>query len=153
MKQYWLAKTEPNTYSIDDLAREGTTEWYGIRNYQVRNTLRDAMRVGDEVLIYHSNVQPLGVVGIGRITSEAYADTQQFVKESPYFDPKSTQENPRWVSRDIAFVEKFPRIVTLAELQAEEVLQDMPVVKRGNRFSITPVTREEFIHIRSLAKK
>lgn len=153
MKQYWLAKTEPNTYSIDDLAQEGTTEWYGIRNYQVRNTLRDAMRVGDEVLIYHSNVQPLGVVGIGRVTSDGYADTQQFIKESPYFDPKSTQENPRWVSRDITFVEKFSRIVTLAELQAEEALRDMPVVKRGNRFSITPVTREEFRWIQALAKK
>lgn len=140
-------------YSIDDLAREGTTEWYGIRNYQVRNMLRDAMQAGDEVLIYHSNVQPLGVVGTGRVTSDSYADTQQFVKESPYFDPKSTQENPRWVSRDITFVEKFSRIVTLAELQAEEALRDMPVVKRGNRFSITPVTREEFRWIQALAKK
>lgn len=152
-KQYWLLKTEPSTYSIDDLKREKKTEWYGIRNYQVRNTLRDLMRVGDEVLIYHSNCPELGIVGTGKIVSESYPDTEQWRPESYYYDPKSKQENPTWFARDVAFGKKFPCTILLSELKQQTQLGSMTILRKGNRLSITPVSQAEFMHILTLAKK
>lgn len=153
MMQYWLCKTEPTTYSIDDLRREKKTEWYGIRNYQVRNMLRDTMEVGDRVLIYHSNCAPLGIVGLGSIVSESYPDTEQWKSTSHYFDPKSKKASPTWFARDVEFVEKFSRVITLPELKQERRLRDMLILRPGNRLSITPLTKKEFMRILTLAKK
>ncbi|MEK9173724.1 MAG: EVE domain-containing protein [Patescibacteria group bacterium] len=152
-KQYWLFKTEPSTYSIDDLKREKVTEWWGIRNYQVRNFIRDTMRSGDEALIYHSSTESIGISGRAKIVSEAYPDTQQFDKKSHYFDPKSKQESPSWLSRDVQFEEKFTQIITLAELKQQPELREMLILRPGNRLSITPLTEREFTHILTLAKK
>ena len=151
--QYWLFKTEPSTYSIDDLKREKTTEWYGIRNYQVRNFLRDAIKIGDTVLIYHSNAEEIGVVGTAVVASDAYPDTEQFKEESKYYDPKSKKENPSWLSRDISFVSQFPKIVLLADLKKEKTLKNMLILRPGNRLSITPLKEKEFKHILTLAEK
>ena len=150
--QYWLFKTEPSTYSIDDLKREKKTEWYGIRNYQVRNFLRDTIASGDQVLIYHSNTKELGVVGIAEVASDAYPDTEQFKTKSQYFDPKSKKDKPTWLSRDIKFVEKFKRVVTLDELKRHSALKNMLILRRGNRLSITPLTKNEFLYISTLAR-
>jgi predicted RNA-binding protein with PUA-like domain len=153
MKKYWLFKTEPSTYSIDDLVKEKTTEWWGIRNYQVRNMIRDDMRVGNAILFYHSNNKETGIVGLARVVSEAYPDTQQFVKQSPYFDQKSKRETPAWLARDIAFASKFPKTLLLADLRTHKKLANMRLLQKGNRLSITPVTQEEFDYILTLAKK
>ncbi len=151
-RQYWLFKTEPSTYSIDDLKREKVTEWWGIRNYQVRNFIRDTMRSGDEVLIYHSSTGDIGIAGRAEIVSDSYPDSQQFDKKSHYFDPKNKPENPSWLSRDIQFREKFRHVVTLAELKQENELQNMLILRPGNRLSITPLTKAQFTHILTLAK-
>ncbi len=151
--QYWLFKTEPSTYSIDDLKAEKTTEWYGVRNYQARNFLRDSIRKGDKVLIYHSNTKEIGVVGVAQVVSDTYPDTHQFDPKSPYFDPKSKKENPAWVSRDVRFVKKFPRILTLEELKKQPTLKEMFILRKGNRLSITPVTSKDFLYIGTLANK
>ena len=147
---YWLFKTEPATYSIDDLAKEGVTEWYGIRNYQVRNMLRDDMKPGDKVLIYHSSSKEIGIVGTAKVASKAYPDTKQFTKSSPYFDAKSKQGSPTWVSRDVVFTKKFPSILLLSELKKQKQLAAMRLLQKGNRLSITPVTKEEYTHILTL---
>ena len=141
--QYWLMKSEPSSYSIDDLKRDGVTPWDGVRNYQARNYMRDDMRVGDVVFFYASNTDPVGIVGLGRVESEPYPDATQFDTKSIYFDPKATKENPRWCLVDITFVEKFPRCITLAELKEEPALKNMPVVQKGNRLSISPVGEKE----------
>ena len=151
-QQYWLFKTEPSTYSIDDLKREKVTEWWGIRNYQVRNFIRDTMHSGDEVLIYHSSTGSIGITGRAQIASDAYPDTQQFNKKSHYFDSKSKQDAPAWLSRDIQFKEKFGEVITLAELKQEKELRDMLILRPGNRLSITPLTKAQFTHILTLAK-
>jgi predicted RNA-binding protein with PUA-like domain len=151
--QYWLFKTEPSTYSIDDLQKEKVTEWYGIRNYQVRNMLRDAMSIGDEVLIYHSSAKEIGIVGLGRVVSDSYPDTEQWKPKSHYFDPRSKKENPTWYARDLQFAEKLSRVITLAELKQEKSLQSMLILRPGNRLSITSLTKKEFTHILTLAKK
>jgi predicted RNA-binding protein with PUA-like domain len=136
---YWLFKSEPDTYSIDDLARDGTESWDGIRNYQARNMIRDDMRIGDEVFFYHSSCAVPGVAGIGKIASEAYADPTQFDPESRYYDPKSTVDEPRWMLVDLAFVRKLERVVTLAEIKELPGLEDMILTRRGNRLSVMPV--------------
>lgn len=150
--KYWLFKTEPSTYSIDDLAKEKVTEWYGIRNYQVRNMLRDDMSPGDKVLIYHSSSKEIGIIGLGKVASPAKPDSKQFDKKSPYFDTKSKKESPTWISRDVAFVKKFKDILLLEDLKKEEKLASMRLLQRGNRLSITPVSKEEYEHIYTLAK-
>jgi predicted RNA-binding protein with PUA-like domain len=152
-KHYWIFKTEPSTYSIDDLQKEKTTEWYGIRNYQARNMIRDDIGVGDTVLVYHSNTKEIGIVGLARVVSEAYPDTEQFAKQSPYFDQKSKSKTPAWLARDIAFVSKFPKTLLLADLRTHKKLANMRLLQKGNRLSITPVTQEEFDYILTLAKK
>jgi predicted RNA-binding protein with PUA-like domain len=153
MKKYWLFKTEPSTYSIEDLAREKTTEWWGIRNYQVRNMMRDDMQIGDEVLVYHSSTKEVGVVGTGHVTSAAYPDTKQFDVKNPYYDAKSKKENPTWLAVTLAFESKFSRTVLLEELRQEKPLKGMRLLQKGNRLSITQVTKEEFAHVAELAKK
>lgn len=142
MAKYWLMKSEPETYSIDDLARDRKTSWEGVRNFQARNLMKE-MKKGDLVLFYHSNANPPGVVGIAKVVREAYPDDQQFRKSSKYYDDKSTPENPRWVMVDVGFVEKFPRLVSLDELKAARGLEEMVVTRRG-RLSVQPATRKEF---------
>jgi predicted RNA-binding protein with PUA-like domain len=136
---YWLFKSEPDTYSIDNLQRDGTESWDGIRNYQARNMMRDDMRVGDKVLFYHSSCAVPGVAGIAKVASKAYADPTQFDPESPYFDPKSAADDPRWMLVDLAFVRKLKRVITLTEIKELPGLEDMILTRRGNRLSIMPV--------------
>ncbi len=140
----WLMKSEPDVYSIEDLERDGKTHWDGIRNYQARNFMRDAMEVGDMVLFYHSNAKPPGVAGLARVCSEPYADPTQFDPSSKYFDDKSTPENPRWILVDIEHVETFSHLVSLDALKAEHQLDDMLVVQRGQRLSVQPVSDDHY---------
>ncbi|MGA8053259.1 MAG: EVE domain-containing protein [Burkholderiales bacterium] len=139
--RYWLMKSEPDECSIDDLARAPgqTTPWTGVRNYQARNFMRDEMRVGDRAFFYHSSCPDPGIAGTVEIASAAYPDATQFERKSPYFDPKATRENPRWVHVDVRLLEKT-RLVPLAELRAAPELADLRILQRGNRLSITPVT-------------
>ena len=147
-KRYWLAKSEPDVYSLDDLERDGSTHWEGVRNYQARNNLR-AMKVGDEVLFYHSNAKPPGVVGIVRVCREAYPDLSQFDGKSDYFDPKSDPEDPRWSLVDVEFVARFPKMVTLDDVKAEKSLAGMELLRFG-RLSVQSVTKGQFDKIRKL---
>jgi predicted RNA-binding protein with PUA-like domain len=152
-KHYWLFKSEPESYSIDDLERDGTTSWEGVRNYQARNLLRDAMRTGDRVLFYTSNTDPTGVVGIAEIAREGYPDHFAFDRSHHYHDPKSDPENPTWYMVDIRFVEKFAEIVSLATLKSTPGLEKMMVVQRGSRLSVQPVTRDEFDLVARLGRR
>ncbi len=149
---YWLMKSEPDTYSIDDLIKQGKGMWEGCRNYTVRNFFRDKFKVGDEALFYHSNSEPVGIVGIMKVVKESYPDPTQFEPTSDYFDPKSTEEEPRWLVVDVAFVEKFSRVVTLKELKEHPLLKDMAVCMRGQRLSVMPVEPEHWTEVLKLAK-
>lgn len=150
-RQYWLMKSEPYVYSIDDLQRDGTTYWDGVRNYSARNLMRDRMRIGDRVLYYHSNAKPPGVAGIAEVCRESYPDHTQFDPASKYHDPKATEATPRWFMVDIRFMEKFPREVGLPEIRATPELEKMVLVNRS-RLSVQPVTEAEFEHIAGMAK-
>ena len=150
-KKYWLMKSEPYVYSIDDLERDRTTFWDGVRNYSARNLMRDKMRIGDQVLFYHSNANPPGVAGIAEVCKESYPDHTQFDEKSKYFDPKATKEAPRWFMVDVAFVEKFPREVSLQEIKETAALNDMVLVNRS-RLSVQPVEKAEFDRIVKMAK-
>jgi predicted RNA-binding protein with PUA-like domain len=150
--RYWLMKSEPDVYSIDDLARDGSTFWEGVRNYQARNFMRDGMQPGDRVLVYHSNAEPTGVAGIAEVAGAAKADPTQFDPRSEYHDPKSTREEPRWLMRELRFVERFGRVVTLEELKSCKALHAMAALQKGNRLSVTPVTRAEFDAVLRMAK-
>lgn len=141
---YWLAKTEPDVYSIDDLARDGETEWDGVRNYQVRNFMRDRMNPGEPVLIYHSNTKVLGVYGVAEVAGPAHPDSTQFDPESRYFDPKSNPDDPRWWCPDLRYVESFAAPVTRKAMKETAGLEGMNVLRRGMRLSLMPVAREEF---------
>ncbi|OUD14002.1 EVE domain-containing protein [Thioflexithrix psekupsensis] len=141
---YWLMKSEPDVFGIDDLQRVQTAIWDGVRNYQARNFLRDQMHVNDEVLFYHSNARPAGVAGRAKVVRTAYPDPTAFDPKHRYYDPKSQPENPRWYAVDVAFVEKFRHFVTLDELRQHPALTDLLVLKRGNRLSITPMTAGEW---------
>lgn len=146
---YWLMKSEPDEFSIDDLkSRPGRREpWDGVRNYQARNMLRDEMKKGDQAFFYHSNCDTPGIVGIVRIAREGYPDPTAFDPEDDHFDPKSDPDNPRWYLVDVEFVRKLDRVITLAELKAEPALENMPLTRRGNRLSVMPVTEAEWEHI------
>jgi predicted RNA-binding protein with PUA-like domain len=146
--RYWLMKSEPDVFGIDDLAARPrqTEHWDGVRNYQARNFMRE-MKLGDRIFFYHSNAQPPGIVGIAEVAREAYPDFTAWDPESNYFDPKSTPDNPRWFMVDVRFVRKFEHIVTLDELRANPKLADMPLVRRGNRLSVMPVTAEQWERI------
>lgn len=139
-RRHWLFKSEPEVYGIDAFEAEGRTLWTGVRNYQARNLLRDEVRPGDGVLFYHSNADPMAVVGLAEVVASASADPTQFDPKSPYHDPKSTVEDPRWLGVEIAFVARLPRVVTRATLKAEPRLADMMLLQRGARLSIQPVT-------------
>jgi predicted RNA-binding protein with PUA-like domain len=145
MPGYWLMKSEPDEASIDHLARapRQTLPWTGVRNYQARNFLRDAMQPGDGVLFYHSSCPAPGIAGLARISGPALPDTTQFDPQSPYFDPKSTPVAPRWLQRDVSLLRKT-RLLSLAEMKAAPPLAGMQVLRRGNRLSITPVTPSEW---------
>ena len=143
-KQYWLMKSEPDEFSIDDLvrARGQTTSWFGVRNYQARNYMRD-MKVGERALFYHSSCPEPGIAGIVEIAKLAHPDVTQFDPKNPYYDAKSTRDNPRWWNVDVKLVEKT-RLVPLAEMRDDPALASMITLRRGNRLSITPVTPEEW---------
>ena len=138
-------KSEPSDVSIDDLAAlpEQTVDWYGVRNYQARNFMRDQMRVDDGVLFYHSNCKQPGIAGIARVASTAYPDAKQFDSNSKYFDPKATQETPRWFNVDVQLVKKI-ELIPLAELRKHPELENMRTLQRGNRLSITPLDPAEW---------
>lgn len=146
-------KSEPSCYSIDDLKRDKQTMWDGTRNYQVRNLMRDEIKIGDIVLFYHSNAKEIGVVGEMEIVKEAYPDPTQFDSKSDHPDPTSDPSNPRWLCVDVRFVAKFQRTVTLQEMKLENGLSSMVVLQKGNRLSVTPVSKQEYETIVSLAKK
>ena len=150
--RHWLMKSEPDAFSIDDLERVGREPWSGVRNYQARNYMMKDMRVGDGVLIYHSNTAEPGVAGLAEVVSVAYPDPTQFKKKSPYYDAKATLAEPRWFLVDVGFVRKFDRVVTLAELKADaDKLGDFELLKRGSRLSVMPVTAAQWRRILSLA--
>jgi predicted RNA-binding protein with PUA-like domain len=149
--QYWLLKSEPDVYSIDDLEKAGKPAmWEGCRNYTVRNYFRDTMQHGDLAFFYHSNAEPNGIVGTMRIVGDAYPDPTQFDPASEYYDAKSPRENPRWLLRDVVFISKFKRTVTLGELREVDGLQDMFVVRKGQRLSVMPVTEQEWEIVKAL---
>jgi predicted RNA-binding protein with PUA-like domain len=143
---YWLFKSEPETFGIDALQKKPkqTEHWDGVRNYQVRNMLRDDIKVGDKAFFYHSNCTPPGIVGVIEIVKAGYPDFTAFDAESKYYDPKSTREKPRWFMVDVKFVKKFSRMISLEELKNHPLLEKMVVARRGSRLSITPVTKEEW---------
>jgi len=151
MPNYWLMKSEPDVYSIDDLQKDGSTHWEGVRNYQARNLMKD-MKVGDLVLYYHSNAKPPGVVGVARVCREAYPDHFSWNRSSKYFDEKSTPEAPRWFMVDVEFVDKLPRLVGLDELKESPALAEMVVTKRS-RLSVQPVRAKEFEVVTRMAKE
>jgi len=152
-RRYWLMKTEPEAFSIDDLRRRpgGVEPWDGVRNYQARNLMRDEMRVGDGVLFYHSSVDPPGVVGLAEVAREGYPDATAFDPRDPHYDPKSDPGNPRWYRVDVRFVRAFPRMVTLETLRRTPGLEAMKVVQRGMRLSVQPVTPQEWEIVLKLA--
>ena len=150
-RRYWLMKSEPHVYSIDDLARDGSTYWDGVRNYQARNFMRDNMKLGDLVLYYHSNTKPPGVVGIAKVSKEGYDDPTQFDENSKYYDSKSTPEKPRWQLVDLAFAAKFEEVVSLETLKADDDLDGMLVIKKGQRLSVQPVESHHFDRVCELA--
>ncbi|RAP59643.1 EVE domain-containing protein [Oleiagrimonas sp. MCCC 1A03011] len=149
---YWLMKSEPETFSLDDLERKGSEPWDGVRNYQARNFMRDDMRVGDKVFFYHSNCDVPGIVGIAKVASKPYPDPTQFDPKNHYFDAKSSRDNPRWILVDIAFVKRLKRTISLAELKDDPALEGMPLVRKGNRLSVMPVDAAHWKHILSLEK-
>jgi predicted RNA-binding protein with PUA-like domain len=144
--RYWLMKSEPDDVSIDDLERIKTVAWYGVRNYQSRNYMRDQMQVGDKVFFYHSSCEVPGIAGLAEVSRLAHPDKTQFDKKSKYYDPKATPENPRWFNVEVKFVKKT-RVIGLAELREHKSLANMRVIAKGNRLSITPVDPAEWEYI------
>ena len=150
--RYWLMKSEPNEYGIDDLKRDGRSAWFGVRNYQARNFMRDDMKVGDLAFLYHSSCPEPGIAGVCKIAKAAAPDVTQFDKKNPHYDPKSKPDNPLWVCVEVAFVKKF-ELIPLAALRAAPELAEMRILQRGNRLSITPVSDDEWAFItKQLAK-
>jgi predicted RNA-binding protein with PUA-like domain len=147
--KYWLIKSEPDVFSIDDLRRDGATAWEGVRNYQARNNLR-AMEKGDLAIFYHSSTDPAGAVGIAKVVAHAHADASQFDVKSEYYDKKATRDAPIWDCPDVAFIEKFKRIVTLAELKSDPKLHGIAVAVPGSRLSVQPLSKEHFERIHTL---
>jgi predicted RNA-binding protein with PUA-like domain len=150
MKQ-WLMKSEPDVFSIDDLEKRGPSLWDGVRNYQARNFMMNDMKLGDEILFYHSSCDVPGVAGLAKVVSLAEPDPSQFDKKSEYYEPAATKEKPRWFCIKAGFVKKFPRVVPLEEIRGEKSLAKMLLLKRGQRLSIQPVTAKEYECIVKLA--
>lgn len=149
--RYWLMKSEPEAYSIDDLKRDKKIAWEGVRNYQARNFMRDEMEIGDKVIFYHSSCTPPGAVGEGRVCSAPYPDKSQFDKQSDYFDPKATPEKPIWQLVDICHVSTFKRMVTLHEMRRESALKDMLLLQPGARLSVMPLEKKHYEKILKLS--
>lgn len=147
---YWLMKSEPDVFSIDTLKNKKKSGWDGVRNYQARNFMRDDMKKGDCVLFYHSSCDVPGIAGLARVSKEAHPDPTQFDSKSEYFDPKATKEAPRWFMVEVEFVEKFDHVITLQLLKNEKSLDKMPLVQKGSRLSINPVTEKEYKTILNL---
>jgi predicted RNA-binding protein with PUA-like domain len=150
MPRHWLFKSEPDAFSIQDLERDGRTEWSGVRSFQARNVMRE-MKVGDLGFFYHSNAKPPGVVGICKVIAEAHPDSTQFDPKSEYYDRTSKRDDPKWWCVDVGFVRVFPRLVSLDELRAIPDLAYMPLLRRGQRLSVQPVTPDEWNTIVGLA--
>ncbi len=155
MAKYWLVKSEPDVFSIDDLiaSDDQTTCWDGVRNYQARNTMRDEMKVGDQVLFYHSNAKPPGVAGVCEIVREGYPDHTAFDPKDKHFDPKSKKSSPTWMMVDVKFVEKFERVIGLPELREVKALEKMTLLQKGSRLSVQPVSASEFKTVLKLGRK
>jgi predicted RNA-binding protein with PUA-like domain len=149
---YWLMKSEPDVFGIDDLrkARNKTDSWDGVRNYQARNMLRDEMRRGDLAFFYHSNCKQPGIAGIMEIIRDGYPDSTAFDPQEKYFDPASDPGNPRWYMVDVRFVRKLERVITLTELKQHAGLGDLPLLRRGNRLSVMPVSKTQWDYILTL---
>jgi predicted RNA-binding protein with PUA-like domain len=152
-RHFWLMKTEPNEFSVDDLVASPnqTTFWFGVRNYQARNLLRDEIKLGDLVLFYHSSCDQPAVVGTAKVVREAYPDHTAFDPSSDYFDAKSTSENPRWFMVDIKLVKKLSHPVTITEMRKHEELAEMLLLRKGNRLSVLPVTEQQYEFVVGLA--
>lgn len=150
MRNYWLMKSEPDAYSIDDLVRQGRGHWDGVRSYQARNHMK-GMQLGDLVLFYHSSVDPPGVAGVARVCKQAYPDHTQFDSRHDHYDPKSKPEDPRWLMVDVEPVEKFAKLVTLLDLKSDPELVDMLVTRRGMRLSVQPVSLVHFRRVLRMA--
>jgi predicted RNA-binding protein with PUA-like domain len=149
---YWLMKSEPDVYGIDDLKKAAgkTDTWDGVRNYQVRNMMRDDMKKGDLAFFYHSNCKTPGITGIMKINREGYPDYTAFDPKEKYFDPKSDPDNPRWYMVDVRFVRKLKRVITLTELKEQSQLSELSLVRRGNRLSVMPVSKQQWDAILAL---
>ena len=148
--QFWLMKSEPETYSIDDLKEFQTDHWDGIRNYQVRNFFRDQMKIGDKAFFYHSNCKEPGIVGLMEIASVAYPDHTAFDSKEKYFDVKSDPGNPRWLMLDVNYIRHTKRNITLSELRGHSSIKEMRLLQKGNRLSVIPMTKEEWEYILGL---
>jgi predicted RNA-binding protein with PUA-like domain len=154
-KNYWLMKSEPDVFSIDDLEKAPgqTTHWDGVRNYQARNSMRDTMKVGDRLFFYHSNAEPSGIAGIAEIVKAGYPDFTAFDKKDVHFDPKSDKANPTWYMVDVKFVESFARILSLEDLRGIAALKNMVLLQKGSRLSVQPVTLSEWQAVIAFARK
>jgi predicted RNA-binding protein with PUA-like domain len=141
--QYWIMKSEPSSYSIDNLARDKKTPWDGVRNYQARNFMKNDMHIGDTVFFYHSACKEPGIVGIASVCSEAYPDKTALMEGGKYYDPRATEDNPRWYLVDVCFKKKLQYPITLASLRTDTHLHTLPLLQRGNRLSVQPVPREQ----------
>ena len=151
-KRYWLMKSEPDAFSIDNLEKVGTEPWSGVRNYQARNFMRDGMQVGDGILFYHSNCAVPGIAGIAKVASKAYPDETQFDRKSDYYDPKATREEPRWMLVDVAFERKLKRVIPLEEIRqhADRLGEGFALTSKGTRLSVMPVTAAQWKLLPSL---
>ena len=152
MARYWLFKTEPDAFSIDDLERDGTTEWSGVRNFTARNFMRE-MALGDRGFFYHSSTKPPGIIGICEVSALAHPDPTQFDPASDYHDPTSRAEKPKWWCVEVRFVEHFPRLIPLDELRGMHELEGMPLVRRGQRLSVQPVAEDQWNAILAVARR
>ncbi len=148
--QYWLMKSEPSEFSIDDLKRVKVEPWDGVRNYQARNMMRDDMKKGDLAFLYHSNCDEIGIVGVMTIAREAYPDHTAFDPDDNHYDPKSDPDNPRWFMVDVRYKRKLKRVITLNELKQHRALADMTLLRKGNRLSVMSVTRKQWDYILEL---
>ena len=151
-QDFWLIKSEPGVYSIDDLAKDKKTYWDGVRNFQARNFLRDKMKMGDLVIFYHSNAEPSGAAGIAKVCRSGYPDFTAWDKKDVHYDPKSTKEKPLWFTVDVEFVEKFKKFVPLEELKNDAAFKGMMVVQRGSRLSVQPVEKKHFDALRKVGR-
>ena len=141
---YWLMKSEPDVFSIDDLKKKKKSGWDGVRNYQARNYMRDDMKIGDIVLFYHSSCEVPGIAGLAKISKTSHPDPTQFDSKSDYYDPKASQEIPRWFMVEVEFVEKFNTVITLSTIKETKGLERMPLVQKGSRLSINPVSLAQY---------